>query len=218
MLSKEQKVILKTIFNSKLRKISAWGGGTALSEIYLHHRKSEDIDIILSDLSQKIELTILTNQIKDKLKTLKKKSLVRMNRFQYVFELANKKEQKLEFIYYPFAKLKTAKKLGKIKIESLFDIAVSKTLSAYQRQEVKDAFDLFIILKEKHFSLKQLTGGVQRKFEEEIDVPTLLARLTKSLKNFDSLTPLIIGKKYQQKELIDFFQQEFNQFLRQKDL
>ena len=169
MLSKEQKVILKTIFNSKLRKISAWGGGTALSEIYLHHRKSEDIDIILSDLSQKIELTILTNQIKDKLKTLKKKSLVRMNRFQYVFELANKKEQKLEFIYYPFAKLKTAKKLGKIKIESLFDIAVSKTLSAYQRQEVKDAFDLFIILKEKHFSLKQLTGGVQRKFEEEIE-------------------------------------------------
>lgn len=218
MLSKEQEIILETIFNSQLEKITSWGGGTALSEIYLHHRKSEDIDIILSDLPQEIELTILTNQIKDELKALKKKSLVKMNRYQYIFEFKNKKEQKLEFIYYPFLKIKPIKKSGKIKIESLLDIAVAKTLSAYQREEVKDAFDLFIILKEKHFSLKELVKGVENKFEEKIDAPTLLARLTKSLENFDSLTPLIIGKKYGQKELIDFFQKEFNKFLHQKDL
>lgn len=218
MLAKEQKIILETIFQSKLKKIAAWGGGTALSEIYLHHRKSDDIDIILSDLPQEIELTILTNQIKDKLKASDKESLVKMNRYQYVFEFTNRKEQKLEFIYYPFIKLKPAKKLGKIKIESLFDIAVSKTLSVYQRDEVKDGFDLFVILKEKRFTLPELVRGVEKKFEEKIDAPTLLAKLTKSLENFDSLTPLIIGKKYQQKELTDFFQQEFNKFLRQKDL
>lgn len=218
MLQKEQKVILETIFNSKLKKIATWGGGTALSEIYLKHRRSEDIDIILSGLAPKIELTILTNQIKDKLKASSKKSLVKMNRFQYVFEFEDKKEQKLEFIYYPFIKLTPNKKIGTIKVESLFDIAVAKTLSAYQRNEVKDAFDLFIILEEKHFDLKQLVNGVEKKFEEKIDAPTLLARLTKSLENFDSLTPLIIGKKYQPKELIGFFQQEFNKFLRQKDL
>ncbi|MBU2595858.1 nucleotidyl transferase AbiEii/AbiGii toxin family protein [Patescibacteria group bacterium] len=218
MFSKEQKIILETIFDSPLNKIAAWGGGTALSEIYLKHRQSEDIDIILDNLPPEIELTILTNRIKDKLKDSKKKSLVKMNRFQYVFEFENKKEQKLEFIYYPFIKLKPLKKLGKIKIESLLDIAVSKTLSAYQRKEIKDAFDLFVIFKENHFDLKELIRGVKKKFEEEIDAPTLLARLTKSLENFDSLTPLIIGKKYQQKELINFFQEEFNKFLRQKDL
>ncbi|TSC91000.1 MAG: Uncharacterized protein CEN92_342 [Candidatus Berkelbacteria bacterium Licking1014_96] len=218
MLQKKQKIILETIFNSQIKSMAAWGGGTALSEIYLHHRYSEDIDIILSNLPQEIELTILTNQVKEKLGAKRKESLVKMNRFQYIFDFKDEEQQKLEFIYYPFVKLEQAEKMGKIRIESFLDIAVAKTLSAYQRQEVKDAFDLFIILKNKHFLLGELIDGVKKKFEEEIDPATLLARLTKSLENFDHLKPLIIGKKYKGRELIDFFQEEFNQFLRQKDL
>lgn len=50
MLTKEQKTTLETTFSSGIKDIAVWGGGTALSEIYLHHRRSEDIDIILSDL------------------------------------------------------------------------------------------------------------------------------------------------------------------------
>ena len=63
MLTKEQKTILETIFSSKIAGIASWGGGTALSENYLGHRKSEDIDIILSDLPPTIELTILAEKI-----------------------------------------------------------------------------------------------------------------------------------------------------------
>lgn len=219
MLSNEQKIILKIIFDSKIKDIATWGGGTALSEIYLHHRRSEDIDIILSDLPSEIELTILTNQIKEKLKARAKKSVIKMNRFQYVFELDGDNEPKLEFVYYPFPKLAKPKEIdGGIKIESFLDIAVSKTLSAYQRDEVKDVFDLFIILKERKSTLKKLVEGVKKKFEEEIDPAMLLARMTKNLKNYESLKPLLIGKKYSKNEIANFLQSEFNKFLKSKKL
>ena len=64
MLTKEQKTTLETIFNSGVKNIAAWGGGTALSEIYLHHRLSDDIDIILSDLPAGDILTALSNQVR----------------------------------------------------------------------------------------------------------------------------------------------------------
>lgn len=215
MLSKEQEIILKAIFDSKIKNIATWGGGTALSEIYLHHRRSKDIDIILSDLPAEIELTILTNEIKEKLKAKAKKSIIKMNRFQYVFELGDDNEQKLEFVYYPFPKLQKPKEVDKVKVESLFDIAVAKTLSAYQRNEIKDVYDLFIILRDKYFSFNQLVDGVKNKFEEEIDPAILLARMTKNLDNFENLKPLS-EKKYQKRELADFFQTEFNKFFETK--
>ena len=213
MLTKEQKIILEEIFNSDLKKTAAWGGGTALSEIYLHHRKSEDVDIILSELPEELFLTTLTNQIAKKINAQKKKNIVSMNRFQYVFELKNGRQQKLEFIYYPFPKLAEPKKIKNIKIESLLDIAVSKTLSAYQREEVKDAFDLFVILQEKKFELSELIQGVEEKFGETIDPATLLARLTKTLANFDSLKPMII-REYPEDEILALFQKEFDKFLK----
>jgi len=215
MLTKEQKLILKEIFNSKIKDIAVWGGGTALSEIYLKHRQSEDIDIILSDLPPQIELTILTNKIKKALRASKKKSIVKLNRFQYIFNLNKNRQLKLEFVFYPFRKLAKPKKIGKIKIESLLDIAVSKTLSAYQRYEVKDVYDLFVILKQKYFSFADLIKGVQKKFEEEIDPGLLLAKITASLRDFQNLKPMLI-KKYSKKEIINFFQNEFNQILKEK--
>lgn len=115
MLIKEQKLILEEVFNSKIKDTAVWGGGTALSEIYLKHRKSEDIDIILSDLPPLIELTILTNKIKKVLGAKKKKSIIKMNRYQYVFEFSKNRQQKLEFVFYPFIKLEKPKKLEKIR-------------------------------------------------------------------------------------------------------
>jgi len=217
MLTNEQKTALKIIFESEIKQVAAWGGGTALSENYLHHRKSEDIDIILFDLPPAEELTILTAQIGKAIKALKKKSFAQMNRFQYVFDLSGDKELKLEFVYYPFAKIGKARNVGNVVVESLADIAISKTLSAYQRNEAKDAFDLFVVLKTKKFNIEELISGVERKFSEKIDSAVLLSRLTKNLKNFSALSPLLI-KKYSQKEITNFFQKLFNQYLKKQGL
>ncbi|MCX6812466.1 MAG: nucleotidyl transferase AbiEii/AbiGii toxin family protein [Candidatus Berkelbacteria bacterium] len=217
MLTKEQKLVLKEIFKSPIENIAVWGGGTALSEIYLHHRKSEDIDIILFDLPPVDVLTTLSNQIKKSLGAKNKKSFSRMNRFQYVFELSDSDQLKLEFVYYPFPKIGKVMEVSGFKVESLLDIAISKTLLAYQRSEVKDAFDLFIILQDKKFTFEKLISGVKEKFEEQIDPAILISRLTKSLENFDYLKPLLT-RKYSKKEIADFFQKLFDEYLRKQKL
>jgi len=218
MLKKEQKVALELIFQSNLKKIATWGGGTALSEIYLHHRQSDDIDIIIEDLPPLTELTILSNVIKKTFSANSKKSVTKMNRFQYFFTLPQNRELKLEFVYYPFPKLGKIKKKDKLQIESLIDISVAKTLSAYQRREIKDTYDLFILLRDKHFTLRTLIRGVEKKFGEHIDGGTLLARLKNNLKDFESLSPLIIGQKYSVQEMANCFQKEFNHYLKEKNL
>lgn len=218
MLTKEQKATLKIIFSTGVKDIASWGGGTALSEVYLHHRQSEDIDIILSDLPSGDILTTLSNRIAEKIGARSKKSGTKMNRFQYVFELLDKKQQKLEFIYYPFPKLGQIKKIDQIKVESLFDIAVSKTLTAYQRREVKDAFDLYIILSNKHFTLDRLIAGVKKKFGEIIDTAALLAKISSTLEDYTKLTPVIIKNKYSKEDMLEFFQKELEQFLKRNKL
>lgn len=218
MLTKEQKTTLDVIFNSEIKDIATWGGGTALSEVYLHHRRSEDIDIILSDLPAGEFLTILSNQIANKIGAESKSSNTKMNRFQYVYELPDKKQQKLEFVYYPFPKLGRVKKIDQIKVESLFDIAVSKTLTAYQRKEIKDAFDLYTILSNKHFSSGQLIVGVEKKFGEILDIAALMAKISSTLDDYAKLTPLIINKKYSKEEMLKFFQNELEQFLKKNKL
>lgn len=215
MLTKEQKLTLKEVFKSPFKNIATMGGGTALSEVYLRHRKSQDLDIILSDLPPTETLTTLSNKISKVITAKYKKSFTRMNRFQYIFNLADDEQLKLEFVYYPFPKIGRTKKIDGIAVESLIDIAVSKILSAYQRNEIKDAFDLFIILQSKGFSLEKLISGVEKKFEEKIDPAILLARLTKSLESFDSLKPMLI-KNYSKKEIIDFFQKLFDDYLKKQ--
>lgn len=212
MLAKEQKLALLEVFRSPIRNLATWGGGTALSEIYLHHRRSEDIDIILSDLPTPDVLVILSNTIKEEIGAKKKSSFNRMNRFQYIYDLANKNQLKLEFVYYPFPKIGRPKKVDNIVVESLADIAISKTLAAYQRDEIKDVFDLFIILQDKKFNLERLISGVEKKFEEKIDPPILLARLTKNLENFSHLKPLLT-KNYSKGEIENYFQKLFNNYL-----
>jgi len=218
MLTKEQKRALEAVFSSELSAIAVWGGGTALSEKYLHHRESEDIDIILSDLPDTLVITALANVVKKSVGAKTVESFVRMNRFQYFFKVPNGAQLKVEFVYYPFPKLDKPKKQGKILIESLADICASKTLAAYQRNEPKDAFDLYIVLNKKLFTLKELVKGVEDKFGEQIDPAALLARLTKSARQFDVLKPLIFEKKITQDKLINLFQKEFSKILKSKNL
>lgn len=218
MLTKEQKTTLETIFTSEIKDIATWGGGTALSEIYLNHRRSDDIDIILIDLPAGDLLTMLSNQIAKNIGATTKASNTKMNRFQYVFGLPDKKQQKLEFVYYPFPKLGRVKKIDQIKTESFFDIAVSKTLTAYQRREVKDAFDLYVILSKKHFTLNKLIAGVEKKFGENIDIANLIARISNTLDDYDQLEPLIVNKSHSKKQIFRFFQKELNKFFRKNNI
>lgn len=57
-----------------------------------------------------------------------------------------------------------------VKTDSLTDIMVNKVLSAYQRNEAKDVFDLYIYLNEKpKYNLVKLTKMVEKNSESELN-------------------------------------------------
>lgn len=147
------------------------GGGTALSEYYLQHRLSKDLDfftqeeIEIKDLQKFIHL--LAN------KTEAKKIEFQQGFALNTFFLTGKNEkikQKIDFGQYPFASIIPPQKREGILVESLYDIAVDKTQTIITRPRLRDFIDLyFIFQKEESWNFPELVRKSFEKFEIKAD-------------------------------------------------
>ncbi|MFH1427624.1 MAG: nucleotidyl transferase AbiEii/AbiGii toxin family protein [Patescibacteria group bacterium] len=196
-----------------------WTGGTLLSYCYLHHRNSVDLDFFSNDLFSDDQYLIFINELKKFLKADKIILNVKNNRRLYLIK--RKKEiVKLELVYFPFVNLEKRKKISEfsIKVDSLTDIMVNKTLSAYQRKEVKDAYDLYFYLrKNPKYSLEKLINLVEKKFGVQIEPLILLSKINALLDNLNSLKPLLLNpEKELNKKIRLFFQDNFNIIAKKK--
>jgi len=89
---------------------------------------------------------------------------------------------------------------------------VNKILSAYQREEPKDVYDLYCYLSRKpKCSLQKLVGLVEKKFGVEIETTLLLAKINELANDLDSIQPLLLApEKNLSKKAKNFFQEIFN--------
>lgn len=116
-------------------------GGTALSEYYLHHRFSEDLNFFCETQEiDKIWLTSFTDKLKNKLKATKKDLQESFNR-NIVFFTFPDQVIKTEFTYFPFPRLDKTKKMENITIDSLKDIAINKFFAIYQKPSARHFID-----------------------------------------------------------------------------
>lgn len=212
-----QKKVLLYFGQNKFGQNFYWTGGTLLSYYYLHHRKSVDLDFFSEDLYHDDEYLIFINNLKKDLKINKVLYEIKNNRRLLVLK---KGEQtlKLELVFFPFPGIKKRQVLKKfkVKIDSLEDIMINKVLSTYQRNEVKDVYDLFFYLKNKpKYNLSQLVGLVEKKFGVSIDISLFVTKVQKLLADFKNIEPLLINnKKDLKKQITSFFESEFNRSLR----
>lgn len=200
----------KFIFNefSKDKKLVSqfyFTGGTALSAIYLGHRKSEDLDFF-SD--QEFDYSITDNFIE---KIAKFKNLqIRLTQHERVriFELVKggKVGIKVDFAFYPYKRLEKGVSVSGVKIDSLFDIATNKLQTIINRTEVKDFVDLYFLLKE--FTLWDLIYAVKKKFKLEIDLIWLGADYLK-VERFENLPKMLVPLTLE--ELQDFYREQAKQ-------
>lgn len=215
VLTNLQKRVLQEIAKSALGKRYVWTGGTALA-YRLQHRYSEDLDFF-SDKEEAPEIFISEiNKLSEKLDLKKISYQEKLNRRLFIFSKGSDKLQ-LEFVYFPFKPLEEPQADPEldIKIAGLKDIAVNKTLSAFQRQEPKDAYDLYILLKDKKFKLTELVKAVRIKFDVHIDNASLLAKIIESVDNLDKIKPLFIKKESGLANKIkNFFQKQGNDYLK----
>lgn len=179
-LNREQEIILDEVIKSKYITDNFYiTGGTALSEFYLKHRYSEDLDFFTADNFNKKNLIEFIRQIS------KSHDLTyRLQGDEYVlfFTLTfrNGKNLKVDFAKYPYPTLSKVTFYKSLKIDSLLDIAVNKLSMIPERAEVKDYTDLYFIL--KNIPLWDLIAGVKVKFKMDINPFLLASDFTKAEK------------------------------------
>lgn len=218
-LSKLQKDILIFFGKNSFAENFYWTGGTLLAYQYLHHRTSVDLDFFSNDLFTDDQYLIFLNELKNQVKAKKTTLTLQQNRRLYLVERGSE-TVKLELVYFPFPIIEKRVLLPafSLRVDSLTDIMVNKTLSTYQRQEPKDAFDLYCYLKNKpKYNLQKLIKLVERKFGVAVEPAILLTKINELATQLDFISPLLlIPQKDLTKKVKKFFQDIFNTLARKQ--
>lgn len=155
-----------------------WTGGTVLSEFYLHHRESEDIDLFSE--YQEIHVPSVNKFVAIAEKKLGARDISfkrYLGLYTYLFTLPGS-ELKVDFNYYPFARINKGHRWKTLAIDSLEDIAANKIHTIYTHPRDRDFVDLFFIMKHTKLSLQKMVALAKAKFDWHIDPIQLGQALT----------------------------------------
>lgn len=192
ILSTFQKKVLIHLKKTLLVEKYYLAGGTALSEYYLHHRKSEDLDFFTSD-EQDLENLRKFAQSIDKIFPLDKIDYQRgFGLFTFFFYPKNEvAKYKIDFGQFPFGTIEPLKIINGIQVESIYDIAVDKAHTISIRPRTRDFIDLYMILQDKkEWTFSELLKKGQEKFEIVVD-PFQLGENLLSVKDLSAM-PIMI--------------------------
>jgi predicted nucleotidyltransferase component of viral defense system len=140
-------------------------GGTALSAFYLGHRLSEDLDFFTDNEEKMAPVEFLTAAIKSlpSVETLHFERL--FDRRIFVATFKDRQILKVEFTSYPFKSLEGRIKVGKLRVDSLLNIATGKLFAMADRFDPKDFVDLYFVLKKKDLNLENLIKITEERFD-----------------------------------------------------
>lgn len=178
-------------------------GGTALSEFYLKHRISYDIDLFTVDqeVDQKLVDAFL-KKISSKLGVIQIKRSQFMGLISYMLIFSDEKELKVDFNYYPFPRIEKGTKYKKLEVDSVYDIAVNKLHTIFMQPRSRDYLDLYFIMQKYNYSLDKLILDAKSKFDWHIDRITLASQFLKA-KDMDESAMIIIP--FNKKNMDKFF-------------
>lgn len=164
LTSNQQLLLDKVASDPTLTKDFYLTGGTALSEFYLQHRLSEDLDLFTEN--QLVE-TEIAAWVKATAKALKTKVTFETLRGQliYYFLFPANDIVKIDFAYFPFPVLGIGQKYKLLRVASVEDIAVNKLQTILTRTRGRDYFDLYEILKNNMSTVEQMRKDYQLKFD-----------------------------------------------------
>lgn len=181
-------------------------GGTALAEFYLKHRFSEDLDFFCE--KQEVNPIYISRflGIHAKLVKLKKLETKRvLGLHSYFLHFIDGMVLKIDFSYYPYPRIERGIKFNNLEVNSIYDIAVDKVHTVVLKPRARDYIDLFFILREKDFQFHKLLLDAKAKFDWDITVLELGARLLEAAEQSDY--PRMV-KKINHQEWKDFFVEE----------
>jgi len=171
ILTSKQLEFLELIQNYRgITKNFYLTGGTVLSEFYLRHRYSEDIDLFSE--KKEVDHLLIDSFLKKVSAGLKVKKINRMQFLGLVsYRLIYHDGQalKVDFNYYPFPRIEKGKNFGNLEVDSLIDIAANKIHTLFMKPRTRDYIDLYFIFKKENLDLKKLILLAKAKFDWDID-------------------------------------------------
>ena len=218
-LSALQKDVLLFFGKNEFSKNFYWTGGTLLSYLYLSHRLSIDLDFFSDDLFRDEKYLEFINNLKAGCKIERASEIIKENRRLYVLEKGDE-NVKLELVFFPFPAIEKREKVKEFSVlaDSLTDIMVNKTLSTYQRNEVKDIYDLYYYLKNRSkYDLFRLVKLVEKKFGVSIEQSLLLEKINQLVDNMKIIKPFLVDNDENlDREIKQYFQNYFNDLAKNK--
>ena len=182
-----------------------FSGGTALSEFYLQHRFSEDLDFFAENDFDAVELNLFLQTHKNDYGANTLQYQQSFNRNLFFLDFGKEQPLKVEFTYYPFPRLEIGMSFGNLSVDSVLDIAVNKAFTLTQKARGRDYFDLFEINQKYGFDFKNLLKLAHQKFDYPINYLQLGKNLVKVTAFLDD--PVLI-KQIDKKAVEEYF---FNQ-------
>jgi len=187
--------------NKEIAKKFYWTGGTVLSEFYLHHRLSEDIDLFCEN--EEVNQEVVEAFLKKSQSPLGFQSIKRaqfLGLFSYHLIYNQKESLKVDFSYYPFPRIERDSKYKNIEIDSLHDIAANKIHTIAVKPRARDFIDIYFIIKENNYEFHKLLMDAKVKFDWHIDPIELGSQLLRAqdLKDYPKMIKKIDHRDWQQ--------------------
>lgn len=198
-----QEQLLEVICVSGLHTRFYWTGGTLLSHYYLHHRRSFDLDFFTETPFGHETLEPFIANVRELFAIPKIPEKKIFDRWEFLID-AKTEHIRCEFVYYNGDKKRLAPcgSYRGLMIDSLPDLAANKTMACIDRIEIKDLFDIYVLLTQKKFTLKELLALLGEKFGVEISEFTFWSESTKHLKNLSMLRPYLLESNAAKQEAL----------------
>lgn len=200
ILSVKQRKLLKILSGNKfVCDFFYLTGGTALSEFYLHHRFSEDLDFFSEREFDPQDIFVILKSVQKQAGIKKIATEQSFNRNLFFIHLKDGDIIKTEFTFFPFVRIETGKKIGNLQVDGLLDIAANKIFTIYQKPRARDFIDLYFILEKEDWTIGELVKKARIKFDWHIDPIQLGSRFleAKELKDYPRMITKISDDKWQ---------------------
>lgn len=155
-------------------------GGTALAEVYLHHRYSDDLDFFTRSNVIREHIDRFIAGMQPALDYVEKKTLEISGLHQYTLMFADGETLKIDFNEYDFPQLEESPSWDCLPVDSLFDIAVNKCYTILSRSRARDFVDLYCCLPAIVCDIDTLIRRIPDKFPvsfEDLSIGDHLAKI-----------------------------------------
>ena len=190
--------------NQQITKRFYLTGGTALSEFYLKHRLSEDIDLFCE--KEEVEVSVVEAFLKKiapelGIKKIKRSQFLGLTSHFLVYK--DGEELKVDFNYYPFPRIGKGTNFDSLEIDSIYDIAVNKVHTLFMRPRPRDYVDLYFIMSKENYPLEKLIIDAKAKFDWDIDKVNLATQFIRVKDSAEDFPKMLVP--FNRKAMIEFF-------------